>query len=557
MRMFVSDFETTTDPEDCRVWAWCACDVENVDFLVYGNTLDSFIDWCECMASCQMYFHNLGFDGAFIMDWLERNGWEWVESPMYAHDCSYTTLIGDTNMLYSITLYFHKGIKVRIFDSLKVIPLSVKAMAKAYGLEEGKGELDYEAYREIGHVLTDEEKDYIRRDVQIVAQVMKRYVDGGLTKMTAGANALHDYKQMLGGSKRFRYVFPEVSQEDDAIIRRAYRGGFTYCNPVYQGKLLGGGCVFDVNSLYPSVMASCDGENLPIGKPFWFDGEFPGDEYMDLWVASVTCNFKVKPYHVPCIQLKGNMRFRQTEYLTDSQGEVTFTTTNVDWELITRQYDLKRVRFNGGFMFHSSTGQFKPYVDKWVQVKNQATIDGNKGQRQIAKLMLNSLYGKFATRTTVTGRKPILENDVIRYVDLEPEERKPVYLPVGVFVTAWARHKTINAAQSVYDRFVYADTDSLHLVGKEIPSNLKVDPVELGAWKHESTFEQAKFLRAKTYAEQIDGKLVVHVAGMPAYIHDQVNFDNFELGARYSGKLYQKRVPGGIVLVPGDMEIRA
>lgn len=92
---------------------------------------------------------------------------------------------------------------------------------------------------------------------------------------------------------------------------------------------------------------------------------------------------------------------------------------------------------------------------------------------------------------------------------------------------------------------------------RRITGELDIDPVRLGAWKHESTFEKAKFIRAKTYAEQVDGKLEVKCAGMPAYMHGQVTLDNFETGAIYTGKLYQKRVPGGIVLVEGEMEIRA
>lgn len=556
MRAYVADFETTTDPKDCRVWAWCVCDVYNTDFLVYGNTIESFITWCRCAADCQMYFHNLGFDGAFIMDYLEHQGWKWVDSPMKTGVNTYTTLISDANMVYTIGLYFEKHLKVRIYDSLKIVPLSVKAMAKAYGLDEGKGELDYEAYREPGHVLTDVEKDYIRRDVQIVAHVMRRYLDGGLVKMTAGSNALWDYKKMLGGFKKFRIPYPEITKEEDEFIRRAYRGGFTYVNPKYQGKLLDDGVVFDVNSLYPSVMYSCEGEILPIGKPVWFEGEPKSTAYFPLWVAQVTCRFKIKKDHIPCIQLKGNFRYRQTEYLEDSLGEVSFCITNVDWNLITQQYDLYSVRWGGGFKFQGSTEMFKDYVDKWITMKNQATIEGNKGQRQIAKLMLNSLYGKFATRTTVLGKKPELVDGVVRYVNMEPEERSPVYLPVGVFVTAWARYKTITSAQKVYDRFAYADTDSLHLVGSELPDTIEIDDVKLGAWKHESTFEHAKFIRQKTYAELIDGSMVVHVSGMPIYMHDQVTFDNFHLGSVYYGKLYQKRVPGGIVLVEGDMEIR-
>ena len=557
MRIYTADFETTTDPNDCRVWAYAICSVDDPDFIVYGNSIEDFMMWCSLAANCHLYFHNLGFDGAFIIDWLEKNNWKWIEDKANAVEKSYTTLISDMNQMYCITLYFSKIAKVKIYDSLKVIPLSVKQMAKSYGLEEGKGELDYETYREPGHELTDEEKDYIRRDVQIVAHVLGTFIDAGLTKMTAGSNALYDYKKMMGGHKRFRSMYPVLSKEDDDFIRKAYRGGFTYVSPRYQGKLLGEGIVFDVNSLYPSVMNACDGQILPYGKPVWFDGEYKQDVRYPLWIGLVTCMFKVKPDHIPCIQLKGNFRFKQTEYLEDSKGEVTFACSSVDWDLICQQYDVRNVSWFGGYKFKANQYQFKSYVEKWIKEKNQATIEGNPGKRQIAKLMLNSLYGKFATRLTCVSRRPVLdENGVVHYVDLPPEERDPVYLPVGVFVTSYARYKTITSAQKVYDRFVYADTDSLHLLGTDIPDCLDIDQVELGAWAHESTFTRAKFLRAKCYTEEINGKLETHVAGMPYNVHSQVTLDNFDFGTTYHGKLYQKRVAGGIVLVPGEIQIR-
>ena len=557
MRAYVADFETTTDLEDCRVWAWCVCSVDNPDMLEFGNDIATFIEWCNVSTNCQMYFHNLAFDGAFILDYLEHNGWNWIEDKKCAKDKTYTCIINSTNQVYMITLYFEKCRKVVIYDSLKIIPLSVEQMAKAYGLEIGKGTLDYSLYREKGHILTDDEKEYIRLDVQIVAKVVKIFLDGKLNKMTAGSNALSDYKQMLGGYRKFRYVYPLIDKEVDNFIRRAYRGGFTYCNPIYACKELKEGIVLDVNSLYPSVMAATDGQILPIGKPVWFDGEYKEDKYYPLWIAVVNCRFKVKPDHIPCIQLKGNFRYGQTEYITDSKGEVSFMVSSVDWELITQQYDLKDVKWFGGYMFQANKYQFISYVDKWTKEKIQATLEGNKGKRQIAKLMLNSLYGKFATRLELQSRKPQLIDNVIHYVDLPPVEHEPVYLPVGVFITAYARYKTITSAQKVYDRFIYADTDSLHLLGTDLPDCLDIDDVRLGAWKLESTFRRAKFLRAKTYMEEdIEGNLTVHVAGMPAKLHSQVTFDNFNLGAKYYGKLYTRRVKGGIVLVEGEMVIR-
>lgn len=558
MKAYIADFETTTDPNDCRVWAYAVCDVDDHTLIEYGNSIEGFISWCEIHANSKVYFHNLAFDGAFIFDYLEKHGWLWVDNDAPKSDYTYTTIISDMNQVYSTVLYFTPMFKVTIYDSLKVIPLSVKAMAKAYGLEMRKGELDYDTYREPGHILTAEEIDYITRDVAIVAQVMKLYIDEGLTKMTAGSNALFDFKKMMGGHRGFRRVFPLIEPEADDFIRKAYRGGFTYVAPRYAGKKIGEGIVFDVNSLYPSVMASCDGQELPYGKPEWFDGEPKEDWRKPLWVALVTCRFKIKPNHIPCIQLKGNFRFKQTEYLENSNGYVSFTVTNVDWKLITAHYEVSDVEWFGGYKFKGNKNLFKQYVSKWVEVKNQAAKEGNAGKRSIAKLMLNSLYGKFSTRREVCSRRPVLVDNVIKYVDIEPDEREPVYLPVGVFITSYARYKTISSAQRVYDRFIYADTDSLHLEGVELPNTLDIDPYALGWWKHESTFCHAKFLRAKCYCEEDADthELTVHVAGMPDVCHDQVTIDNFELGATYQGKLYAKRVDGGIVLEAGDITIR-
>lgn len=560
VRLYTADFETTTDPDDCRVWAFAICDVDNPESLIYGTDIDRFFEVCKSLPNCRIYFHNLAFDGSFIMDWLLRHNYKWEDDRFPRYDYGFTTVISDMNQLYSIRVNFGHGHSVTFWDSLKIIPLSIAAEAKAFGLDEGKGDLDYTAEREEGHQLTDEEVDYIRRDVQIDAKAIRITLDSGMDKMTIGACALADYKRMLGGERGFRYHFPKIDEEADRFIRMAYKGGFVYVNPKYASIELGSGISYDVNSLYPSVMASCSDEVLPYGNPKWFYGHPKPTDQHPLWIAQVRCSFIIKEGKIPCIQMKGNMSFRPTEYITDSMGVVTLTITSVDWALINMQYDVDVYEWIGGYSFKGSQLLFKQYVDKWVEVKNAATVTGNSGQRTIAKLMLNSLYGKFATQLCVRSRKPILDDDVLRYIDIPETTRDPVYLPVGCFITAWARYKTITTAQGCGDRFVYSDTDSVKIIGEEPIDGMDVDPVRLGAWKDEGHFIRFKALRAKTYIAEYpddDGSHIeVHVAGMPAKCHSQVTFENFKLGAQYEGKLYQKRVRGGIILYEDGFKIK-
>lgn len=56
---------------------------------------------------------------------------------------------------------------------------------------------------------------------------------------------------------------------------------------------------------------------------------------------------------------------------------------------------------------------------------------GNKGQRTLAKLMLNALYGKFATSLDVQSKIPNLgEDGIIHYTLSEKDKKDGLYLPI-------------------------------------------------------------------------------------------------------------------------------
>ena len=547
MALFTADFETTTDPTDCRVWACGICEIGNPDNFTYMNDIDGFIEWSRKQRNVTTYFHNLKFDGEFILCWLFENGFKFVAERRDLEKNTFTTLISDKGQFYSMEICFDRKGKEKdcltIYDSLKILPFSVADIAKGFNLPISKLEIDYNETRKKGHILTKEEVDYLRNDVEIMARALHILFEQGLTKMTQGSNALFDYKRTVG-TKNFNKWFPIPDYDSD--IRQSYKGGFTYLNPKYKEIDLQDGIVLDVNSLYPSVMYY---KPLPYGEGIFFKGKYEPDKIYNLHVQMFTCQFELKPGYIPTIQLKNNLAFVPTQYLESSDGEdVTLCLTNVDLELFFEHYNVYNIEYHSGWKFKSTVGLFKEYIDKWNTVKIESSLNGNKAMRTLAKLMLNALYGKFALNPNVQSKIPWYDNGVVKYKLGEKETRDPIYIPVGTFITAWARYETISSAQKVYDRFVYADTDSLHLIGTEIPVMLEVDPVKLGAWKHESTFTRARFIRQKSYIEEIGGELNITCAGMPERCYPYVTWDNFHTGSSYDGKLGMTHVNGGIVL---------
>lgn len=555
---YTADFETTTDINDCRVWAVGISTIDDKNNFFCGNSIEWFFNFIYHHPDSSFYFHNLKFDGEFILSWLLSNGFKHVSSKRFLQNNTFTTLISDKGQHYTYTICFNqdttKDIKriVTIYDSLKLLTFSVAEVAKAFNLKESKLELDYTTRREKGHELTDAEKDYLKNDVVIMAKALNIMFKHGLTKMTAGSNALADYKKIVG-KKNFSRWFPIPAYDYD--IRQSYKGGFTYCDSRTQGKDLGEGIVLDVNSLYPSVMYY---NLLPYGEGKFFQGKYEHDDIYPLYVQMITCQFELKEGYIPTLQLKNNLSFIPTEYLKSSAGEeVTICMTCVDFEIFLEHYNVYNLEYHSGWKFKATVGLFKDYIDKWNAIKVQSTKEGNKAMRTLAKLMLNSLYGKFSLNPNVQSKIPYLtEEGIVKYRLGKKETRDPIYIPVGTFITAWARHKTITSAQKVYDRFLYADTDSLHLLGTELPDCLEIDSTKLGAWKHESTFTRARFIRQKTYIEEIDGKLNITCAGMPTRCYENVTWDNFKPGSVFGGKLQFTHVPGGIVLKDIDFTIK-
>lgn len=524
---------------------WGIIDIEDPDNneLEYGIDIDSFIARCQ-EHNCIMEFFNLKFDGHFILDWLLKNGYTHVETERNRglRKREFSTLISHTNKFYTMTVRWENGHTTEFRDAAKKFPnMSVAVLAEVFNMETSKGDIDYHKPRPVGYQPDDGELDYLDRDVRIVAIALREVFDNGMTKLTVGSDALAEYKS-LTGEKNFRNVFPLLNEDLDAEIRKSYRGGFTYADERFKGKRQGRGIVLDVNSLYPSVMYN---KPIPYGMPEYVSGKVVPTESRPLTIFSVTFTANIKPNHIPCIQIKGSSIFGATEYLKEIDEPVTLMVTNVDWDLYNDHYDIDIYAYGGGYRFKAAVGLFKTYIDKWSKIK----AESKGGQREIAKLHLNSLYGKFASNPNVTGKVPYLEDGKVRFTQGTPNTKEPVYTAAGVFITSHARDLTIRAAQQSYDVFAYADTDSLHLLTDEVPDGIDVDPVRMGAWKFEYAFEEAHFVRAKVYLERkADGTYKTAFAGLPQGTASKLTFDDLVEGKVIEGKLQPRSVPGGVVL---------
>lgn len=388
-----ADFETTTDKEDCRVWAYALSNIANPKDFRYGNSIDDLMVFCcNSKDNYTLYYFNLKFDGCFILSWCLKNGYTRIESAKERRTKTFTTLITDRGAFYAIEIYFevkgHHTNKLSIIDAMKIFPgFSVERLAESFGLPMSKLEIDYREKRAEGHVLTKEEIDYIRNDVEIVAWALKAMFDKGLTRMTIASNAMQDFRKRC---KYFNKLFPALDEKVDKEIRASYRGGFTYINDKYVGKVMTNGVTLDVNSLYPSVMKF---KPMPIGKPIYFEGKYEEDPLYPLYTQMITCCFELKPNKIPCIQIKNSFSFMPNEYLKSSNEKlVTLTLTRPDLELFLQQYDVTEIYYECGWKFKSAEHIFDNYIDYWTEEKITAGKEGNKGRRQIAKLMLNSLY---------------------------------------------------------------------------------------------------------------------------------------------------------------------
>ena len=651
-RVFVGDFETTTyaGQDHTEVWASAVVEMGTENVYIFHSIDETLTYFKYLNCNVIVYYHNLKFDGEFWLYYLikklkfkqaftmvddDYTTAEWVsKKEMPSNSVIYS--ISDRGQWYTITIRL-EDITIELRDSLKLMPFSVKAIGKAFNTKHQKLDMEYTGFRYAGCEITEAEKEYIRNDVLVVKEALEFMFDQGHNKLTIGACCLSEYKSIIG-KDMFQAMFPDLSQvtldkelygasNADEYIRHSYKGGWCYLVRGKANKVFHNGTTADVNSLYPSMMHSESGNYYPVGYPrFWKGNEIPAKalEKNRYFFIRIQTRFYIKKNKLPFIQIKGDKHYNGNECLTTSDywdknihkyfkytfddgvkkpTIVTLTLTCVDYKLFLEHYDVEDFQILDGCYFNTEIGVFDKYIDIYKKIK----LESKGAMRTLAKLFLNNLYGKLATNDNSSFKLIYDKSDTeIGFIPVPQHDKDTVYIAAGSAVTSYARNFTIRAAQANYhgvDKrgFIYADTDSIHCdLEPQKFVGIKVHDKNFCCWKLESQWDDAIFVRQKTYIEHVVAEDLnpidspyysIKCAGMPdrckqlfeASLSNRIISDeqkskmsdaeidflfddngntkprtlsDFKVNLKVPGKLLPKRIAGGVVLKETEFTLR-
>lgn len=225
------DFETTVwgdqlekergkKQDETEVWSSASTKLYDDSETVYIQ--QSIRDWLEFILSQPgqniAFFHNLSFDGSFILDFLLRNGWHWTEKkPKDLKYHEFTTSISDMGQWYKMVLKANRGY-LEIRNSLKLMPKSLKAIGKSFGTKHQKLDMEYTGDRHAYCEITDSERQYIENDVLVLKEALEMMFNEGHNKLTIGSCCLAEYKSGFTGLD-YKRIFPGLKRDTHTNTR--------------------------------------------------------------------------------------------------------------------------------------------------------------------------------------------------------------------------------------------------------------------------------------------------------------------------------------------------
>jgi len=446
------------------------------------------------------YGHFAQYDWRYMMDWLAASGLD-IDIGMRTE-----------SDVYEIRIKNVKGETCVMRDSFALWSHSLKKFADTFTPELPKLEIDIENF----DPANPEHVEYADRDIWILLKGLPRLARllderfGVTPNATAASTALKAWQATIPEGVTY-YASDYGDGVNEQFIRSAYYGGLVFLTDTKRYE----NCVtFDVNSSYPSVMLQY---GVPYGIPA-HSKDYHTDK-MGIYSVRVKAPDNLRVAILPARDKKGVIRWYRGE----------FNTTCTNRELIfAAQHGYEILEVYDGLVFSDVIFPFNEFIEKCKTIRREFK---GKPEEQLAKLMQNSLYGKFGSRrertkvflgTCVSEDDPIWENakplckdsEWFSVKELDEEMRcNPAW---AVFITAHARLKLLQAVYSAgVENVLYGDTDSITLV--DGPHTEDIDAGDdYGQWKREKEWKQFRAIAPKVYSGILkDGRFVGAAKGLP------------------------------------------
>lgn len=424
VKRFMADFETTVyEGQECtEVWAAAIVEIYTEDVKLFHSIGELFDFLFDQQFDSVVYFHNLKFDGSFIVSYLlgelgftyaatgsvDDGTFKWVRKNRDMRNRTFRCAIAaEMGQWYSVVAK-SRGSVVEFRDSLKLLPVSVKRLGESFGTRHRKLDMEYEGFRYAGCEITPEEREYIANDVLVVEEALEIMFEEGHDKLTIGSCCLKEYKDQWLKAE-WELMFPNLyevpldcevygSPNVGEWVRKSFKGGWTYVVPGKSKRVLGPGLTCDVNSLYPSMMSGESENRYPLGMPTFWHGDYIPDEALEngrYYFVRVRTRFYLKPQMLPTVQIKGSPYYPGTEWLETSDvfdrrtgmyysevvrngvtksATVELTLTCTDFELLKSHYELVDFEVLDGCWFRYRDRDFR-HVHRQIP-QDQGNVEG-------------------------------------------------------------------------------------------------------------------------------------------------------------------------------------
>lgn len=487
-----------------------------------------------------IYFHNLDYDAQNLI--------QHIADQDFTHSFSEVSVLHNGS-LYSIS-FVYDGCHFELRDSMKIYNQSLAKLGANVGWPK---KTEAATYRWIdlekeGDVVRNE-LFYFKHDIAVLAAIMRKHVEKfpGKLRLTAAGYAEADLKETVkqddkrNSTTHYTALFKaRYTEGQEKYLRQAYFGGFVYANYKLVNKKLSRGLVGDVNSLYPSVMLNHD-------YPDWrtlrnlSEQEFKRldlhDEHTFAVVTITIDKLRLKSDGVPCFPKKSAFGLSREIFSEQDLADRRAILTNFDLYWIEQNYEIE-YRYTKGVIARKYIRRpFTSFILKHKKEKEAAVQAGNKVDKMIAKIHLNSTYGKFAQRKITTRSILTLSSNGTVGFGEEPDpsaKPKEHNILIAVFITAFARDVLLSMIETLKHEpkatFWYCDTDSCHFgydgeldivqddekIFQEL--HIPFDKSIFGKWKPEQHMTAARYLGSKRYWEEDPalGEAIIKGAGIQA-----------------------------------------